>query len=92
MSMPKRIKQEKRPSDVNQLAHHLVALSTEESQDVVVPATSAQISLVMAELGRKGGKIGGKRRMKTMTAKKRKAIARKAARARWKKGRTTKTT
>jgi hypothetical protein len=39
----------------------------------------------MAELGRKGGKIGGKRRLKTMTSKERKAVARKAAETRWRK-------
>jgi len=82
--MPRRIKQ-KRPTDVNELAHHLVALSTQESLDVVAPPTSAQISLVMAELGRKGGKIGGKRRLETMTAQERKKVAKKAANARWKK-------
>jgi hypothetical protein len=38
---------------------------------------------------RKWGKQGGKKRSKQMTAKRRKAIARKAARARWsKKGKT----
>jgi hypothetical protein len=82
--MPKRIKQ-KRSTDVNQIAYNLVELSTQENPSDVVPATSAQISLVMAELGRRGGKIGGKRRLKTMTANERKAVARKAARARWKK-------
>lgn len=47
------------------------------------PATAAQISLLMAEMGRKGGKLGGKRRMQTMTARQRKALAKKAATARW---------
>jgi hypothetical protein len=37
----------------------------------------------MAEIGRKGGKIGGKRRLSTLTAKKRKQIASDAAKARW---------
>jgi hypothetical protein len=37
----------------------------------------------MAAIGRKGGKIGGKRRMVTMSAKKRSELARKAAAARW---------
>jgi len=39
----------------------------------------------MSELGRKGGKIGGKQRLKTMTAKERSDVAKKAALARWKK-------
>jgi hypothetical protein len=39
----------------------------------------------MASIGRKGGQIGGKRRLKTMTGAQRRTIAKKAARARWKK-------
>jgi hypothetical protein len=45
--------------------------------------TKAQISHLMAEMGRRGGKIGGKRRLETMTAAQRSAVALKAARARW---------
>jgi len=36
----------------------------------------------MAELGRRGGKVGGKRRPETMTAKKRSEVAKRAAEAR----------
>jgi len=43
------------------------------------------ISAVMAEMGRRGGKIGGKRRLKTMTKADRIKVATKAAKARWKK-------
>jgi hypothetical protein len=68
----------KRPSDVNQLAHTVVLESTGEQ----LP-TKAQISHLMAQLGKKGGKIGGKRRLETMTSAARKAIAVKAANARW---------
>ena len=39
------------------------------------------ISDVMREKGRRGGKIGGKARLKKMTAKQRSEIARKAAAA-----------
>jgi hypothetical protein len=39
------------------------------------------ISKVMAEMGRRGGKIGGKRSLETMTAAERKARAKKAAAA-----------
>jgi hypothetical protein len=77
--MPKRDKQ-KRPTDANQLVHHLVELST-ESTPLSPPLN---LSEYMSEIGRKGGKIGGKRRLKTMTPRERKAIATKAARARWK--------
>jgi hypothetical protein len=37
----------------------------------------------MAAIGRKGGQIGGKRRLKTMTKAQRSKIAAKAAKARW---------
>ena len=79
--MPKRNKQYRRPADINQLAHQLVNESTGES--VVPPPTREQISAFMAELGRKGGKIGGKRRLKTLSPEERTRIARKAARKRW---------
>lgn len=81
--MPKRIKQSKQPNDLNRLAQRLVSGPTIESS-IIEPATKAQISLHMAELGRKGGKKGGKRRLETMTSTERSEIARKAAQARWK--------
>lgn len=80
--MPKPIKQPKRPMNMNQLAHHLVGVSTSEKNDTL-PPTKAQISMLMAELGRKGGKIGGKRRLVTLSAERRREIAKKAAEARW---------
>jgi len=46
---------------------------------------SAQVSKVMSQMGRRGGKLGGKRRLVTMTAEKRSEIALKAAKARWNK-------
>ena len=87
--MPKRIKHRakaKRPRDVNQLAHLLVAQSTAvvESPKPSTPVP-AGISEYMAQIGRKGGQIGGKRRLATMSKKKRKEVAAKAANARWKK-------
>ena len=45
--------------------------------------TASTISQVMAAMGRKGGKIGGKRRMETMTPEKRSALARIAVQTRW---------
>jgi hypothetical protein len=46
----------------------------------------------MAELGAKGGKIGGKRRMETMLSFERSDVARKAALARWSRAKTSKKT
>ena len=83
--MRKPIKHPKRPTDVNQLAHFLVNASTQEEDASPALPTKKQISVLMAEIGRKGGKIGGKRRLQTMTAKERTRIAKKAARVRWKK-------
>ena len=44
----------------------------------------------MAALGRKGGRIGGKRRLVTMTHEERSAVGLKAAKARWKKAKAAK--
>lgn len=73
----------KRPRDPNQLAKWIVEQSTAEvptEQPVTVPA---DLSQYMAAMGRKGGMVGGKRRMVTMTAAQRKKVAAKAAAARW---------
>jgi len=43
------------------------------------------VSEVMREMGARGGKIGGKRRLQTMTPEERKKSASKAAKARWSK-------
>jgi hypothetical protein len=75
--MPKRIS--KKLKDSNEIAAAVVALSTAEEP----PIDRNLFSRVMAEMGRKGGKIGGKRRLETMTPAKRKSAARKAAKARW---------
>jgi hypothetical protein len=76
--MLKRIKHvrktKKSKQNVRKLATHLT-----EGQ---LP-TKAQVSLLMSVMGRKGGKIGGKRRLVTMTATERKRIAAKAANSRW---------
>jgi hypothetical protein len=41
------------------------------------------VQKVMREMGAKGGRIGGKRRLETMTDEQRRRSARKAAKARW---------
>jgi hypothetical protein len=80
----------KRPRDPNQLAKWIVDQSTgdnpaPETRPVKPPVSPAELSQRMAALGRRGGQIGGKRRLKTMTKAQRQRIAAKAARARWKK-------
>ena len=85
--MPKRISNPKRTRDVNQTAHQLVAMSTAEPMipldEIESVSSPEEISRIMAEMGRKGGQIGGKRRLLTMTPTQRKKIAKKAAAARW---------
>ena len=47
------------------------------------PPTPLQISKVMAELGRRGGKVKGRKGYATLTPKQRSERAREGARARW---------
>ena len=77
----------KRPRDPNQLAKWIVEQSTSEAPEPesVTPPIPADLSAYMAAIGRKGGQIGGKRRLKTMTKAQRSKIAAKAAKASWKK-------
>ena len=79
--MPKRISRSRRPRDLNQLACQLVQESTKEHEDKPIPRS--EISRVMSEMGRRGGKKGGKRRLQTMTPEERSQIALKAAQVRW---------
>src|ERR1035437_428741 len=75
----------KRPTDVNQIAHLLVEQSTREAETVSeqTEPTKSEISRVMASLGRRGGKVGGKRRSDSLLPERRREIALKAARTRW---------
>ena len=78
--MPKHISNKLK--DPNQIAAAVVALSTPED----APTDAAPLSKVMAEMGRKGGKVSGKRSLETMSAADRKKRAKRAAKARWEKG------
>ena len=80
--MPKRIS--KKLTDPNQIAAAVVAASTAEDTPGQPQIDRETLSRVMAEMGRKGGKIGGKRSLETMTPTERKKRARDAAKARWK--------
>jgi len=78
----------KRPRDPNQLAKWLVEQSTTDQpphKPDPTPVAPADLSAYMAAMGRKGGQIGGKRRLLTMTKEQRRKVATKAAKARWKK-------
>jgi hypothetical protein len=76
----------KRPRDPNQLAKWIVDQSTTETEVAAQPepvAVPSDLSAYMSAMGRKGGMVGGKRRLVTMTAAQRKKVAAKAAKARW---------
>lgn len=74
------IKRPKRSADVIGNAVLVMRIATGEVSEPESPEESAA-----AALGRRGGKKGGKARMDSMSADERKALAIKAARARWSK-------
>lgn len=78
--MPKRTSKEE---DINVLASAIVKKATGEPEEPVEVKTEKNPAAVA--LGRLGGLKGGKARAEKLSAKKRKEIAQKAAKARWKK-------
>lgn len=82
--MPKRIS---KPMDPNQAAFQMVQRTAEVGQTAKIKKTPQvsrrDISRIMSEMGKKGGKIGGKRSLETLTAEQRRERALQAARARW---------
>ena len=89
--MPKRLSRDARPTDINQAAYQMVRRSTgiADSEPHPPKVSQSEISRAMSAMGRKGGKIGGKRRLVTMTAEQRREVALKAATTRWKKSKKT---
>jgi hypothetical protein len=84
--MPKRSTRS-RDRDTNEIAARIIAqVSGEASHPMERRPTKEQVSAVAAELGRRGGLKGGKARAKKLSAAKRTAIAKKAAKARWQGG------
>ena len=69
------------PAIVREVAAHIIKAATGSP----TKENRSLISQIMAEMGRKGGQKGGKRRLETMTQEERSQIALKAAQARWKK-------
>lgn len=76
--MPKRTSNK---LDTVQNARRVVLESVGEGEDITVSRNL--VSQVMAAMGRKGGKIGGKRRLETMTPEQRSEVGRLAAQKRW---------
>jgi hypothetical protein len=82
--MPKR-KRTNQNLDEVQSAHNVFTQVIESTETVKLTL----VQQVMREMGAKGGKIGGKRRLETMTDEQRRRSAKKAARARWAKAKKT---
>ena len=78
--MPNRSSKPKRPSDINQLAKFIVEEATGQRPKSEPPKNPAAVAL-----GRLGGMKGGPARAAALSKKRRKAIAKKAARTRWNK-------
>jgi len=76
--MPKRTRSTE-TLDTAQNARRVFLEAVEASETVQLTV----VQQVMREMGAKGGRIGGKRRLETMTDEQRKRSARKAAKARW---------
>ena len=77
-SMPDRSR--KRPADLNSLAASIVGDATDD--DKPEPAADGK-NPAAVELGRRGGKKGGRARAERLTAEQRSDAAKKAAQARW---------
>lgn len=75
------IKKKKLPKDANQRAKAIVDLAT--GNDPEPELTTDGKNAAAVALGKIGGKKGGPARAKSLSAKRRKEIAQKAAAARW---------
>jgi hypothetical protein len=82
--MPKRTRSSEK-LDTVQNARRVFMEAVESSETVQLTV----VQQVMRDMGAKGGRIGGKRRLETMTDEQRRRSARKAAKARWAKAKKT---
>ena len=82
--MPKRKRSTQKLNTVqNARRIAMQAVSSVETVELTI------VQKVMRDMGAKGGRIGGKRRLETMTDEQRRRSARKAAKARWAKAKKT---
>ena len=75
----------KTPKDINVLAHLIAGKATGEGKPAASEPDQPPKNPAAVELGRLGGKKGGKARAEKLTPEQRKEIAQKAAKARWNK-------
>lgn len=68
------------PKETNQLAKYILDVSTGAAEKIEPPAKNPHAQA----LSKLGASKGGKARAESLTAKRRKAIAKKAAQTRWK--------
>ena len=87
--MPKRIRKPKLDTVQNARRVVLASIGDTGEADAPKPQPRSVISQVMAEMGRRGGLIGGKRRLETLSDRRRSQIAKQAAQARWAKKKKT---
>jgi len=80
--MPTRASKPKRPRDTNQLAWQVVQEAT--GQVVAAPMLPDTRNAAAVALSKLGAAKGGKARAANLSSKRRKEIAKRAARARWK--------
>lgn len=78
------IKPKKLSRDTNERAHQVAKLLTGEAE-IPTEAERSPVSAYLSDIGRRGGLRGGVARAQALSAKKRSAIAAKAANVRWKK-------
>jgi hypothetical protein len=76
MAMPRGPKGEKRPADVVGNAVHVMRIATGEIDDLTTDDGKNAAAVAL-------GRMGGKARAEGMSAKRRKEIAKKAAKSRW---------
>lgn len=81
--MPKRSSKKKTNKDVNIIAAHIVEQTINKSISKSSQKESKEKNPAAVALGRLGGLKGGKARAEKLSAKRRKEIAQKAAKARW---------
>ncbi len=74
-------KKVKLPADVNKRAKAIVDIATGEIEAESIPMDEVQKAASV--MGKKGGKAGGIARAAKLSDKRKSAIARKAAKARW---------
>jgi hypothetical protein len=74
----------KKSTDVNVTAFHILEAITNSQRLIDLTPEASKKNPAAVALGRLGGLKGGKARADKLSAKKRAAIAKKAAKARWK--------